>query len=173
MAHIGQEPGLSPRGGLCLLFGLHQLELGHLDLGNIQHADLPETPVIIEERDHVDKCKDGVVFAGSKGQFALPAACLRLFIGGIFSNTVKQPQVLFGEQVVYGRADDQRFVLDLQQLDRAFIAIGDDQRFRIQDEYAVKGSIENSIGKLFFFQDSRFIIPVDAENGIGKEGGQQ
>jgi hypothetical protein len=39
-----------------------------------------------------------------------------------------------------------RFVLDLQQLDRAFIAIGDDQRFRIQDEYAVKGSIENSIG---------------------------
>ena len=81
--------------------------------------------------------------------------------------------MFFGEQVVYGRADDQRFVLDLQQLDRAFIAIGDDQRFRIEDEYAVKGSIENSICKLFFFEDSRFIIPVDAENGIGKEGGQQ
>jgi hypothetical protein len=75
---------LSPRGGLCLLFGLHQLELGHLDLGNIQYADLPETPVIIEERDHVDKGEDGVVFAGSKGQFALPAAdVVRLFIGGI------------------------------------------------------------------------------------------
>ena len=46
-----------------------------------------------------------------------------------------------------------RFVFDLQQLHRPFIAIGNDQRLRIEDEYAIQRSIEDRIDKLLFFQD--------------------
>jgi hypothetical protein len=81
--------------------------------------------------------------------------------------------MFFGEEAVYRRADNMRFVIYFEQFHRSVIAVGDDQGFCVQDEDTVQGGIEDGIHELFFFQDGIFVVPVNPDDGIGKESSQQ
>src|SRR6185437_7954786 len=171
VAHIAEEAGLGLGGGLRFLFCLHQLELRHLDLGNVENADLPEMPFVVEERYHSHEGEHSIVFFGCQRQLALPAIAALVF--HFLVHAAEQLDVFFGEQAVHGSADDLFFIFDLQQFYGAVVTIGDHQRLRIDDKDAIERGVIDRIDELFFFEDRLFVVAVDPHDREGKEGREQ
>src|SRR5579859_3362915 len=171
MAHVRQEPRLGLRRRLGLLLGLHQLELRHLDLGNIQYADLPEMPVVIEKGDDIHKGEYRVILPGRERELPLPAA--GAFALGLLFDIPEELDMLLRKKTVHGSAHDLALVLYFQQLHRPVVAIRDDQRLRIEDEYPVERGIVDGIHELLLLEDGFLVIPVDPDYRKGEERGQQ
>ena len=153
------------------MLGLHELELGHFDLRDIEYADLPEMPVIIKERYDVHEGEDGIILFGGKGQLTLPGA--GLFTFRFLFHAAEELDVFFCKQTIHRRADNLPLVFDLEQLDRAVIAIGDHERLGVEDKDPIEGSIIDRVYELFLLEDRLFVIAVDAYDSEREEGGKQ